>query len=35
MMCVFHTKNINPVYDDIGKYCTVNQSGPVLFLTCS
>jgi hypothetical protein len=26
-------KNINPSYDDTGKYCSVGQSGPVWFLT--
>lgn len=25
--------NINPSYDDVGKYCNVNQNGPVWFLT--
>ena len=28
-------KNINPAYDDTGKYCSEGQSGPVWFLTSS
>jgi hypothetical protein len=26
-------QNINPAYDDTGKYCAINQNGPVWFLT--
>jgi hypothetical protein len=28
-------KNTNPAYDDTGRYCTVNQKGPVWFFTGS
>ena len=26
-------QNINPMYNDTGKHCAINQSGPVWFLT--